>query len=152
VDNNETSDSYAVAAFLKPFEGFHRVVQRRPVVVAAPYVCPAGYWTIGYGILCSKDHPSITLDEGERMLALAVPAYVAHALRLSPRLSGQRLVAIADFVFNLGPTRYSASTLRRRVNEQDWAEARREIRKWVFGGGKKLPGLIIRREAEAALL
>lgn len=146
------SDAAAVAAFLKPFEGFHRVTQRRPVVLASPYLCPAGYWTIGYGILCAKDHPPITEAEGERMLADVVPRYIGHALRLSPRLDGDRLVAIADFVFNLGPTRYAASTLRRRVNEQDWPGARHEIRKWVFGGGRKLPGLILRREAEAALL
>lgn len=141
-----------LAEFLKPFEGFHRVVQRRPVVLAAPYLCPAGYWTIGYGILCKQDHPAITLEQGEAMLAAAVPAYVAHALRLSPRLTGDRLVAISDFIFNLGPTRYAASTLRRRVNDEDWSSARHEIRKWVFGGGRKLPGLIIRREAEAQLL
>lgn len=142
----------AVAEFIKPFEGFHRVVQSRPVVLARPYVCPAGYWTIGYGILCKPDHPPITLEEGEQMLADAVPIYIGHALRLSPQLTGQRLVAIADFVFNLGPTRYAGSTLRRRVNSQDWAGARTEIRKWVFGGGRKLPGLVLRREAEAAML
>lgn len=128
------------------------MVQRHPVVLARPYLCPAGYWTIGYGILCRQDHPPITLEEGEAMLALAVPAYVAHARRLSPGLSGDRLVAIADFIFNLGPTRYASSTLRRRVNEEDWCGARREIRRWVFGGGRKLPGLILRREAEATLL
>ena len=144
--------SEALAEFLKPFEGFHRVVQQRPVVQAVPYLCPAGYWTIGYGILCAKDHPPITLEEGEAMLIAATPAYVAHALRLSPRLTGDRLIAISDFIFNLGPTRYAASTLRRRVNDEDWPAARDEIRRWVFGGGRKLPGLIIRREAEAALL
>lgn len=149
---NAASHTGAVANFLKPFEGFHRVVQHRPVVLAAPYICPAGYWTIGYGILCRKDHPPITLEEGERMLAAAVPAYIGHALRLSPGLTGDRLVAIADFIFNLGPTRYAASTLRRRVNEEAWSEARAEIRRWVYGGGRKLPGLIIRREAEANLL
>jgi lysozyme len=142
----------ATAEFIKPFEGFHRVVQSRPIVLAAPYVCPAGYWTIGYGILCAKDHPRITLEEGERMLMDAVPAYQAHALRLSPQLSGNRLLAITDFIFNLGPTRYASSTLRRRVNEGDWDAARVEIRRWVFGGGKKLPGLVLRREAEAAML
>lgn len=141
-----------LAEFVKPFEGFHRVVQRRPVVLAAPYVCPAGYWTIGYGILCAKDHPPITLEEGERLLLAAVPAYVAHARRLSPRLDGDRLVAISDFIFNLGPARYAASTLRRRVNDEDWCGARDEIRRWVFGGGRKLPGLVLRREAEATLL
>lgn len=137
---------------VKRFEGFHRVVRRAPVVTAVPYVCPAGYWTIGYGVLCRKDHPPITLAEGEAMLAHLLPKYVAHALRLSPYLTGDRLVAISDFIFNLGPTRYASSTLRKRVADENWPEARHEIRRWVFGGGRKLPGLILRREAEAAYL
>lgn len=141
-----------LAELVKKFEGFHRVVRWQPVPTAVPYVCPAGYWTRGFGVLCTKDAGEITLPEAEQELAGLLPAYVAHALRLSPQLTGQRLVAIADFVFNLGPTRYASSTLRRRVNEGDWCEARNEIRRWVFGGGKKLPGLVLRREAEAAML
>lgn len=139
---------------IKPFEGFHRVVSRRPVVTAVPYLCPANYWTIGYGILCQQDHPPITLEEGEAMLMKAVPSYVNHALRLSPWLihDEPKLAAISDFIFNLGPTRYTSSTLRRCVNAQDWAGARREIVKWVWGGGRKLPGLIARRAVEAELL
>ena len=137
---------------VKGFEGFHRVVRRKPVVMAAPYLCPAYFWTIGYGILCQKDHPEITLEQGEEMLATVLPSYVGHALRLSPRLEGNRLTAIADFVFNLGPTRYKASTLRRKVNEGAWEAAGRELRRWVYGGGRKLNGLVVRREAEAALL
>jgi lysozyme len=139
---------------VKASEGFHRVVRRQPTVTAVPYVCPAGFWTIGYGVLCQKDHPPITLAEGEEMLTRVLPSYVGHALRLSPGLLGdeRRLTAISDFIFNLGPTRYTASTLRRRVNAQDWPAARVEIRRWVYGGGRKLPGLVLRREAEAALL
>jgi lysozyme len=149
---SSTSAAASLAEFLKPFEGFHRVAQRHPVVLAVPYLCPAGYWTIGYGILCRQDHPPITLEQGETMLHDVLPSYIAHAMRLSPRLTGSRLVAVSDFIFNLGPTRYASSTLRRRINEEDWAGARHEIRRWVFGGGRKLPGLILRREAEAALL
>lgn len=136
------------------FEGFHRVVQRQPVITAVPYLCPANFWTIGYGILCQQDHPAITLAEGEAMLDAALPAYVNHALRLSPLLATdeRRLAAIADFVFNLGPTQYAASTLRRCVNAQDWSGSVEQIRRWVWGGGRKLPGLIARREAEAELL
>ncbi len=140
---------------VKRSEGFHRIVRRQPVVTAMPYLCPANFWTIGYGILCQRDHRPITLAEGEAMLAAALPSYVAHALRLSPVLGSEpdrRMTAIADFVFNLGPTRYAASTLRRRVNERHWDAAKREIQKWVWGGGRRLPGLVLRREAEAALL
>ena len=44
------------------------------------------------------------------------------------------------------------STLRRRVDAQDWEAAKEELMKWVRGGGKVLPGLVRRRQAEAALL
>jgi GH24 family phage-related lysozyme (muramidase) len=43
------------------------------------------------------------------------------------------------------------STLRRRVNQRDWTAAARELRRWVYGGGKVLPGLVTRRETEAML-
>ncbi|TXD94959.1 lysozyme, partial [Ralstonia pseudosolanacearum] len=42
--------------------------------------------------------------------------------------------------------------LRRRINQRDWAAAASELRRWVYGGGKVLPGLAARREAEVALL
>ncbi|TSE34577.1 Lysozyme RrrD [Tepidimonas fonticaldi] len=63
-----------------------------------------------------------------------------------------RLAAIVDFTFNLGAGRLQTSTLRRRVNQRDWTAAAAELRRWVYGGGKLLPGLVARREAEAALL
>lgn len=147
-----TAGTTDLVELVKRFEGFHRVVRQRPVVTAAPYLCPAGYWTIGYGILCRQDHPEITEPAASAALEAVLPTYQSHALRLSPRLTGSRLTAIVDFIFNLGPTRYAGSTLRRRVNESAWGPAGDEIRKWVFGGGRKLPGLVLRREVEARLL
>ena len=60
--------------------------------------------------------------------------------------------AIVDFTFNLGAGRLQTSTLRRRVNQRDWTAAGQELRRWVYGGGKVLPGLVARRAAECALL
>ena len=34
-----------------------------------------------------------------------------------------RIAAIADFTFNLGAGRLQTSTLRRRINQMDWANA-----------------------------
>jgi lysozyme len=62
------------------------------------------------------------------------------------------MAAITDFAFNLGLTRLKASTLRRRLRAGDLAGAAAELRKWVRGGGRVLAGLVLRREAEAALL
>lgn len=141
---------------VKRSEGFHKVVRQQPVPTAAPYVCPAGYWTIGYGELCQRDHPEIGEPEAaDRLVSVLLPAYVSHAIRLSPRLatdSDARLSAISDFVFNLGPTRYAGSTLRRVVNSGEWGRAKEEIRRWVWGGGRKLPGLVKRRDVEARML
>jgi lysozyme len=47
----------------KRFEGFCRVPKNDPGR-AYPYVCPAGFWTIGYGHLCDQAHPPITLVPG----------------------------------------------------------------------------------------
>lgn len=143
-----------LVTMVKKYEGFHRVVKRTPFVTAVPYLCPAGYWTIGYGQLCQRDHPPITLAQGEKMLMNALPQYMNHAVRLSPNLihSEDRLAAITDFIYNLGPTRYAASTLRKRVREEDWEAAAKELQKWVWGGGRKLPGLVARREEEARVL
>lgn len=63
-----------------------------------------------------------------------------------------RFIAIVTFALNLGARRLQTSTLRRRVNQRDCAAASQELRRWVYGGGKVLPGLLARREAEISLL
>ena len=63
-----------------------------------------------------------------------------------------RLAAIVDFTFNLGAGRLQTSTLRRRVNQREWVAAETELRRWVYGGGRVLAGLIGRRDAEAIWL
>ena len=144
----------AAIELAKRFEGFHRVA-RADLGRAQPYICPAGYWTIGYGHLCDPKHPPITVAEAEIYLAHDLQSALVATLRYCPVLATEpdgRLAAIVDFTFNLGAGRLQASTLRRRINLLNWAEAASELRRWVYGGGKVLPGLVARREAEAALL
>lgn len=118
------------------------------------YLCPAGVPTIGYG----ATGPDIKLGQrwdSQTAEARAVKDATVHihtATRYCPALTGDALAAIADFSFNLGPTRLKASTLRRKLNSGDMHGAQVELRKWVRGGGKILPGLVIRRDAEARLL
>ena len=139
----------------KRFEGFHRVPRNDPLRRAHPYICPAGYHTIGYGHLCDPKHPPITEAEAEVYLARDLQTALAATLRYCPVLATEtegRLAAIVDFTFNLGAGRLQTSTLRRRVNQRDWVAAGQELRRWVYGGGRVLPGLVARRGAEAALL
>jgi lysozyme len=136
----------------KVSEGCHKVGKDGLI---RPYICPAGYPTIGYGrLLKTMDHPAITKDQAEAMFDEDWRRHEALAISASPLLSNdkKRLGAIASFVFNLGIGNYQASTLRRAVNAQDWPEARYQIQRWTKGAGKVLPGLVKRRALEAALL
>ena len=144
----------AAIELVKRFEGFHRVPKSDPGH-AHPYICPADYWTIGYGHLCDPKHPPITDTEAEVYLARDLQTALNATLRYCPVLATEpegRLAAIVDFTFNLGAGRLQTSTLRRRVNQRDWQQAVSELRRWIYGGGRPLPGLITRRSHEAALL
>ncbi|TXH08879.1 MAG: lysozyme [Gammaproteobacteria bacterium] len=124
-------------------------------ITAIPYICPAGFWTIGYGHFCDPKHPPITEAEAEAYLARDLQTALAATLRYCPVLATEpesRIAAIVDFTFNLGAGRLQTSTLRRRINQRDWGAAATELRRWVYGGGKVLPGLFARREAEISLL
>jgi Phage lysozyme len=78
--------------------------------------------------------------------------YAQGTLPLVATAPEHRLAAIVDFTFNLGAGRLQTSTLRRRINQRDWHNAAQELRRWVYGGGKVLPGLVARRQAEISCL
>src|SRR5690606_18431185 len=108
-----------------------------------------------YGRLCKPDHPPINEEEGEMYLRQDLRTALTATLRYCPVLAAEpegRIAAIVDFTFNLGAGRLQTSTLRRRVNQRDWHAAGKELRRWIYGGGKILPGLVARREAEVMLL
>lgn len=121
------------------------------------YLCPAGVWTVGYGSTGPDIGPGVTWtrEQAEQRMQEQTQEFVSAAQKLCPRLylaEPEKTAAIADFAYNLGATRLAGSTLRKKVNAGDWPAAQRELRKWVYGGGVKLPGLVLRREAEAKLL
>ena len=122
-----------------------------------PYLCPAGVWTCGWGSTGADVFPGRpwTQDYADQRLEEDALRFALGTLAACPALATEpdrRLCAIADFAYNLGLGRLRASTLRKRVNARLWPAAMGELRKWVRGGGKVLPGLVIRRETEAALL
>ena len=138
----------------KRFEGFH-LVPKHDAGRAHPYICPAGFWTIGFGHLCEPNHPPITEEEAEDYLAQDLQTALRATLRYCPVLateSEEKLAAIVDFTFNLGAGRLQTSTLRRRINQRDWSSAVTELVRWVRGGGRVLPGLVMRRQAESVML
>lgn len=131
------------------FEGFYPKVYR----------CPANIPTIGIGTIrypngnrVTMADPEITRLQATEYMENELQSCVSEAARICPLLltmPEQCLGAIADFVYNLGASRLQASTLRRKINNREWEDIPTELRRWVMGGGKRLKGLVLRREAEA---
>lgn len=148
----------AATELCKRYEGFR----------SRPYLCPAGVPTIGYGstryvggALVTLQDPPISEQAARAMLTHELHHVFAPAVaRLCPKLFADavrtgvwhRFNAIVDFTYNLGAGRLQISTLRKRVNADDWDGVCVELMKWTRGGGKVLPGLIARRKAECDLI
>lgn len=132
----------------------YRLIRRFEGCRLMPYICPAGVWTCGWGSTGHDVFPGWlwTQAYADRRLEIDAARFAAGTLKLCPRIRSERLSAIADFAYNLGLGALAGSTLRRRINAGDYGRAKQEIRRWVHGGGRVLPGLVARRAAEAALL
>lgn len=117
------------------------------------YQCSAHVWTIGYGHTAgvlpgdeisteqADDFLKQDIAESER----SVGRYVTVPLRQC------QFDALVSFTFNLGSGNLRTSTLLKKLNNGDYAGAAGEFLRWVNAGGKRLPGLVLRREAEKAL-
>lgn len=114
----------------------------------------AGVWTIGYGHTGKDVYSGLVWIQQQADEALDHDIQAAQTLLLmySPAVMGNALYALTDFVFNLGIGNYRTSTLCKCVNSQDWTGAKAQLLTWDHSNGKVVPGLLRRRQAEAALL
>ena len=114
------SESLEVATKLCiEFEGFS----------ATPYICPAGYPSLGFGTVFKPDGTKVTMQDTSISEATALEwlsstletTYLIGVLKASPRLIAhpEKLGALTDFAYNLGVSRYRASTLRKRESERN---------------------------------
>ena len=130
---------------IKRFEGFSPTI----------YICPAGYPTIGYGhVVLAHERESfdagITPAQATELLRKDAGIAERAVLRLiSVPLTDGQFDALVSFTFNLGAGALQRSTLRRKVNRGEHESVPAELMKWVWAVGKRLPGLVRRRRAEA---
>ena len=144
-----------------------------------PYLCPAHIWTIGYGhvlyqqqirlpmvkkegdnVQVRKDYPLAEGDnrvwskeEINQLFATDVASFERGVLRLVPGVAGNQgaFDALVSFAFNAGLGNLQRSQIRIRANRGEWKGAAEALMDWTKGGGRVLPGLVKRREAERAL-
>ena len=117
------------------------------------YKCAAGVWTIGFGSIKGvKQGDTITQEEADNLLLHEMDEYEGYINdAVNVDLNQNQFDALVSWVFNLGPSNLSSSTLLTRINNKDWDDVPAQIKRWNKAGGKVLQGLIRRREAEALL-
>lgn len=82
-----------------------------------------------------------------------IASFERGVLRLVPGVAGRQgaFDALVSFAFNAGLGNLQRSQIRIKANRGDWQGAADALMDWTKGGGKVLPGLVKRREAERAL-
>jgi len=140
------------ASLCKQYEGFR----------GKPYLCPAGIPTIGYGSTYYSNGAKVALSDSpisepaaaELLLHELHHTFLPGVLRHCPILltDERKCNAIVDFAYNLGTGRLQTSTLKRKINAQDWDGAKEQLMLWTKGNGRVLPGLFKRRTSECRLL
>lgn len=130
-------------ALIKKFEGCR----------LQAYKCPAGVWTIGWGHTRGVTKGQVISQvDAERMLREDIAPIEQQVNALGINLRQGQFDALVSFIFNLGIGNFNGSTLKKRiVAKADDAIIAAEFKKWNKAGGKVMPGLVRRREEEAAL-
>ena len=113
-----------------------------------------GVWTIGYGHTGAAVDEGMTVDAAEAAALLRADLSDAVACvnqKVTSTISQHQFDAMVDFCFNAGRGNFLQSTLRRKVNLEDFAGAAAQFELWVHAGGEVVAGLVRRRKAEAEL-
>jgi len=120
-------------------------------LVLAPYSDPVGLKTGCVGHLYTKvDKVKKSYTEDECMTIFAQD-FKKHRDELDkvvkiPYASDWEHEALTDFTFNNGIGNVKSSSLLSLVNQGKHKEACEQLIRWVYAGGKKLSGLVKRRE------
>lgn len=150
---NTSNAATALYAFLKD-------VEEDNIVKLNAYQDSGGVWTIGYGSIYNfdlkrrvKQGDTITKEQAQRFLEIEANTSLDTVKKLvKVPLNEKQKVALGSFIYNVGITAFTNSTLLKLINQKanrDTITA--EFRRWVYDNGKFVKGLLNRRNAEIAL-
>ncbi|MCW2479761.1 lysozyme [Candidatus Symbiopectobacterium sp. NZEC135] len=119
-----------------------------------PYMCPAGILTDGigntHGVVdgTRKTDEQIAADWQKNILEAesCVDKYAG-----GKKLPSTPFSAAVSIAFNAGCTKVQTSTMFQLFRSGNIQAACEQFPRWVYGGGKVLPGLVGRRDKERAL-
>ncbi len=164
--NAELVPSENCLSLITKFEGYR----------SDPYLCPAGYLTVGIGTRLSseanvsakvleglkkdfyKKYPNgVSLSEAKDLLLrhLTLVAEPAIKLHVKVKLSQNQFDALLSFIYNLGVDAFLTSTLLKMINSGDLEGAALQFRLWnkaTVNGRLVVEGGLTRRRTAEELL
>ena len=114
-----------------------------------------GVWTIGWGTTVYpngqkvKKGDKITLEQAKQYKAYDLARFekaVNDAVKVP--LNQNQFNALVSLAYNIGEKAFTGSTLVKRLNEGNYKAAADQFLVWVNAGGKRMQGLVNRRNKE----
>ena len=114
---------------------------------------PNDVWTIGWGHTKSTKRGMVITEERAEVLLWSDLSWVGRVIdkHVKVPLTQNQYDALYSFIFNLGETNFSTSTLLRLLNKGDYQGAADQLPRWNKQKGNVLRGLTKRRAEERKL-
>ena len=118
-----------------------------------PYMCPARVLTVGIGSTGNvQNHRYSDTEIAEmRITDLRAAEKCVNQYANGQAMNVNQFSAITSFTFNAGCGALQKSTLARYATRKQWPEMCSQLKRWTYGGGRELPGLVKRRGDEYRL-
>lgn len=116
-------------------------------------VAVPGLYTVCFGeTLNVKKDDTHTVEECKEMLSMRLGYFAYQVDKLvTVDITPEEHASYASFAYNVGLKAFEKSTLLKKLNANQHIAACNELTRWNKAGGRVLPGLVKRREAERTL-
>ena len=117
-----------------------------------------GVWTIGFGTI--KYPNGVRVKKGDTCTLDQAKEYMRHDLiefehtvnsSVKVPLNQNQFDALVSLAYNIGSNAFKSSTLVKKLNAGDYQGAADQFNVWVNAGGKRMQGLVNRRDREKLL-
>ena len=117
-----------------------------------------GVWTIGFGTIKYpsgnrvKKGDTCTLEQAKEYMRHDLIEF-EHAVNSSVKapLTQNQFDALVSLAYNIGSSAFKSSTLVKKLNTGDYQGAADQFNVWINAGGKRMQGLVNRRDREKLL-
>lgn len=117
-----------------------------------------GVWTIGWGTTVYQN--GVKVKKGDKITLEQAKQYKAHDLAKFEKavndavkvpMNQNQFNSLVSLAYNIGVSAFTNSTLVKRLNEGNYNAAADQFLVWVNAGGKRMQGLVNRRNKEREL-